>query len=919
MSTTATTAPPLADLRRTLLKTLGQRRRVMQLGLVLHALLRVAGWAACALVVLTVADFWLALPSEVLLGVDLTILAALAVVFVRLGLKALAFSNRDMAQEADHLLGHRRRPILNALELQAAADGPPGGLESFLIERSVQAGCDQLALTAGRCFPFLLVRRQLKVLTAQTAVALIWFGVGFSANQVILSRIFFPTRDVPPWTRYVFHVTPSQPSVLYGGTIEMTVEITGQPIRSPVNLLTRKGGRVDRSACFQESATRFAQRLEKVIEPVEFCFATGRARSRWQPLAVLLQPQISLARIEIAPPAYSGLPKREFIVGNEPVASLVGSRATLTLTSNRPLSSGALAIKPDNGRGGNEAVRSEKHALHTLTFSWTMKEDARLEVIIRDIQGTPAAEPLAIVQKIVPDTPPEVAITEPAGAFALATAGTRVPLIGTADDDLGLKEISIVRTMVGYRDRSRRVGPQAPQKSHQFNGCLDLSSLGVTEGDVIEVYLEARDFNPSLMGIGSSEIVRIEIISNDDYAELLRNKITLEEFQARYQLIESRFSALKEALRQLRVQLEQPNHDPARTAGQLKRASELAGETAKLFRQLSDEFAAFDMEKRLGPMLKALAAATIKASHQLANQRAEDPMAAGNIERMLRDLGENSRDMEQQVADAADVVAVGKVMRHAATFKQLLKRQQELARKLKRFESELRPNLDALAPLASQQDEIRNQLVEMAKGLASDAAALPAKDDYAELKQSAGQFSQQIGELQIAETMNEAVVAGRNQDGRKAAQRAALAMEKMESLVGKPNDCFAGLCQNGLRFKVNFDLAKTMRQMLAALLCRSGQGIGQGQGEGAGAGGDGYSASGYSPLNTPVFGPARSVLTAAQAAGGAGPARGSRAVIDAGSRERMPSPSKQELAGDRLSPDRVPEKYREAVKRYFEK
>ncbi len=919
MTTIATIAPPLADSRRALLKTLGQRRRVMQSGLMLHALLRVAGYAVCVLAALAVADFCLALPSEALLGLDLAALVTLAGVFLRLGLKALAYSNRDLAQYADRLLSQRRRPILSALELQAAAHHPPGSLESFLIERSVRAGCDQLALTAGRCFPFPLVVRQLKVLAIQIAMALAWFSMVSSANQVILTRIFFPTRDVPPWSRYVFHVTPVRPSVLYGGTIEMAVEITGQPVRSPVSLLTRKGGRVDSSACFQESATRFAQRLEKVIEPVEFCFATGRARSRWQSLSVLLQPQISLARIEIVPPAYSGLPKREFIVGNEPVASLAGSRATLTLTSNRPLSSGTLAIKPNSSSAGDESVRSEKTALHTVTFSWTMKEDSRLEALIRDIQGTPAAEPLTIVQKVVPDLPPEVAIVEPASAFALATAGTRVPLIGTASDDLGLKEIAVVRTMVGYRDRSRHMSLPSPQKSYQFDGCLDLPNLGVTEGDVIEAYLEARDYNPSLMGIGSSEIVRIEIISNDDYAELLRTKITLEEFEARYQLIESRFTALQEALRQLRDELRQPNRDPARIAGQLKRASQLAAENARLFQQLSDDFAAYDMEKQLGAMMKALASATTRAGRQLADQRADDPVTVWNIEKILRDLGDSGRDMEQQVADAAEVVAVGKVMRHAATFKQLLKREQDLARKLKRFESELRPDLEALPPLASQQDEIRQQLVEMARALAADAAALPAKDDYVELKQSAIQFSRRIGELQIPETMVEAAVAGKNQDGRKMSQRTALAAGKMESLTEKQGDCFGGMCRNRLRFKVNPNLVKTMRQMLAALLCRSGQGVGQGEGEGVGDGGDGFSVSGYSPLNTPVFGPARSFLSHGSAAAGTGPAGRGRAVIDAKSRERMTSSDKQDLAGDRLSPDRVPEKYREAVKRYFEK
>ena len=70
--------------------------------------------------------------------------------------------------------------------------------------------------------------------------------------------------------------------------------------------------------------------------------------------------------------------------------------------------------------------------------------------------------------------------------------------------------IESVRTVVGFRARTSALGLALPEKRQDFSRHLNLGQLGVVPGQVLELYFEARDFNPDRTGIGGSDIVRIE-------------------------------------------------------------------------------------------------------------------------------------------------------------------------------------------------------------------------------------------------------------------------------------------------------------------------------------------------------------------------------------------------------------------------
>jgi predicted nucleic acid-binding Zn-ribbon protein len=882
----------------------------------LQGLLQTGGYGISVLTAYVFLDFLLSFSMETLVALNAMAVVWLAAVIALHAWKIAAISQRDTACQADQIAGDRRRSVLSAFELQSAGGASPGDIRTFLIAATLNEGCSRLEKTPLKSFfPSAAVLRQAKVFLFQAALAGILLGAAPAITGTVLERIFFPGHDSPPWSPFDFSVTPDHPKVLYGGTLELAVNISGKPVTSPVYLLTRRGGRVNRLACFQENSFRFTQHLENVTDSLEFCFSTGPARSPWRQIELLLQPKISLARIEILPPPYSLLPKREWMLGREELTALAGSRARLLVTSNRPLSTGVLTIAPSSGLGSEETVKGERSAMHTLAFAWEMNEPARLQVEICDIRQTPSADKLVLIQKILPDTPPQVSFSEPPGGFALATPRSIVPMAGQANDDFGLKEVRIVHSLLGYRDRLRRIGPETAEKTFDFCDPLNLGTLGVEEGQVLEIYLEAADSNPAMTGIGSSDILRIEVISDEEYAEILRSKITLEEFITRFQTVQFQLEALRKALREIQEESRKSGGDPRRLDERLKAAREAGQKTEELFARMAADFTLYEMEEELQKVLLSAASPMKAVNQELSQLTPANPSLGDKAGFLLESLGETRQAVTKEVADAKEVVTFVAVMQHTATFKDILKRQTELTRKLKRFESTLKKDPSVLPLFSGQQETIRSDLEKFSESLARAADQLPKTAEGRGLRQSALDFLQDILKLRIPVIMDLAVADGRNQNGLKMFQNASLALEKLESLLseGCPNPDFNILCNNRL-FKVRKEIAKTLRQMLSTL---DGSGHQSGQsGSGSGDPSNGSSLNESTLLNTPAYGPMRGRIGAGIGPGGAG--TGSRAVgVEPGARESLsPDGKSGEETGGYL-PERIPEKYREAVKKYF--
>ena len=908
---------------------LARVRRRWQAGLLLRALFRLTGLAALVLLGYVLLDFFLAFGTRARFVLNALAGIFLVGTFLVSLVHVLKITDRDAARRADRLLAVPRKPVLSAFELDRWMRARPAaaGFGTFLIGQTITRADGELgSLRLRDHFPLREIWGQFRLLMVQLLVVGLLLAAHTTASHTIIRRILHPTRDIPPYSRYTFTVSPESPLILYGGNAELAVTVGGAPVRSQVWFITRHGANRHRAACFQQSGTVFAQRLEKVVSPVEFCFAVGRARSKWHRVNLLLQPQIAMAEAHIAPPAYSRRPPRRFFVGNEEFAALPRSEARLVITSNRPLLDGVLTVRPALGIEADRTVTGRRTARNTVEFTWTMDTPAILEATIRDLRGTRNRDPLRIRQKTVPDAPPEAHITHP-DHFALATPAATLPLSGYVTDDLGLRRVELVRTVVGYRDRIKPLGPETHTCNFEFDNTLDLKALGTEPGQVLEFYIEAGDLNPSLMGIGASDVARVQIISEQEYAAMLRDKATLEQFMERYNQAAAHLQRLKDALQKAR---DAASSDPKAAEAALAEARAAAEAAAAFFRNLGSDFPIYDMEQRLSKVAEKMARAMDKIWQLLKDTQASNPRLPGIMSGLLSALAQPDDELQKEITNARELEKVARVMQCAGRFREIVRRQRELVRRLDRFREEGGVDTKLLASLGRRQDELRRALELLAADLLERAGKLP--DTYRNLRSSAKQFAELIHENQIPGLMGKGATAARNQDGRRARSFATLALEALEKLMSDcKGECFGGMCQGDMPFSVPKDMASTMAQMLAALLGQSGrpgsgsdsQGVG-GIGTGAGFGGsadDGFWMGGYSPINMPIFGPSRMMFRSTsqpgvRATSGSGRGTGTGRVAPEDT-EKMDVKHKGDLRSRSMPLENVPEKYREAIKRYF--
>ncbi len=846
--------------------------------------------------------------------------------------RALRFSSEQAAAEMDRLSGAPRRPVSAALGLDPDCAETP--LARWLAGRAVAEAADALTTLTPRA---VLPRRELRlaagalILTLLT-VAGIWMAHR-EAFATVAGRLLHPATDLPPWSRLRFSLEPAAPAANYGGEALLTVTCSERP-EEAVECLVRipRTGETLRLPASREADRRFSRRLESLTEPVEVAFASGRARSGWTPLEIRYQPRVLSGRLLVEPPAWLEQQSASFPLDAPEVTVPEGSRLTLTLTSNRPLGGGAMVLTPAAGNTG--AVRSVDAVLsgtHEAAFSITATGSGTLAATLRDIRGTPAEEPLILPLTVIPDQAPAVDLASPPPVL-LATPNTKVPIQGSAEDDHGLSRVRLVRTLAGFRDRPLTVAPALRDRRFDFADALELAPLGLLPGQTIEVYLEAADHNPSLLGQTSSGVSRVHIISEDDYAARLRAQTTLKEFAARFNAAQQAMQEAREALERLDEAL--GAGDPAAVTAAKEAASSAQEKAAELMEKLADDFPAYEMEKRLKD-LAAAAAAPLQANlADLEALPADSGEAKAAVAAMKARLAKPGDELGALRQDAEQVAKAGRLLEMASRFRRVYETQQSLVRRIGTIVEEMRQGSDQnrrlLPSLADTQEKNREALNEFATELRQRVGELPDDDPMlTPMRDSAMEFLEALETADPGSAMDAATSAGRGADIHDMLRSAELARSILERLM-QPQSPFGQACRGQCpTFKVPLpDLNQTLAQLLEGM---NRQGSSPGSGPGAvpgqggpgmagGSGADGSPMPGFASVDLPVLGPSRMSFDAPSSGGGGGkdgrgpggsglPVKAEQATLKPG----------ELRSGDTPPPatETVPEAYRDAVKRYF--
>ncbi|YCM44425.1 hypothetical protein V2O64_00135 [Verrucomicrobiaceae bacterium 227] len=769
-----------------ILTRLHRRRR---LGKLLVLTLVLAAVYGVTMLALGFTDYHLALTSEFRATAIYSLWTILALAAVGIGIRILRTPITTTASLADQALGDDRRSSLSATYLsQQKAETD---MEQFHLDRSLGDASDRLIKV-----PF-LSRIPAKALAIGTVFCLLITGGIFTVRalapapfSVVSQRLFSPSGDLPPYSPLRFKVTPNLPTAVYQGEAIVHVEITGGEVLDDVICLIRDPatGLIEEATTFREKPGKYARKFENALTQLEFAFATGRARSDWHQLDVLFQPRISGASILITPPAYTGQPASSYPLEAGEIKALEGSTIILKIQSNRPLIGGTLNLESmdQSDQRPIAEIEAEISSDKEVSFTWTAHRSAKISALIRDIRDTPAEKPLELTLKAIPDQAPLASISEPQ-AMVLATPRTTIPMIGDIEDDYGLANVSLTRTLVGFRDRASPLAEGLSEKEYNFDSLLELSELGVEPGQTLEFYLEAADRNPSLLGVGVSDVVRVQIISEEDYAQRIRNQFQLENFTARY-------LALAHAIRESREALEALKN--AKTPGEVeaarKKAEEAHARSQELAQKIGDDFKAFDLEGRLQESAKAAAEALEQNKTDLQNLPADPAERQAAIEKMQERLGGAAAQAGQIQQDAELVKKMGDVLEMATAYRRLINDQKSINKRLLEVAKEVAAGNTAstnrLPGLAKVQEKNRDALNKLAEELAKRSAALPK--EAAEMQADVAEFLEKLSALNIPDPMDAASAAARNGQSDEALRRAQLALQLMERLIEDPDNGF---------------------------------------------------------------------------------------------------------------------------------
>ena len=905
------------------------RRRIAACALV-NGVLRALPVALVAFVAAMAVDFEAGLFEEGRLCLLAAVIALPLAVVLWTAARISLLSLSRTARIGDRAVSDRRRRIQTALELSPEQSGA-GDAHGFLIDMITTQGAEQIRHVPWSALAepgsFRRSGRRTAVLGACLLAAL----VAVPAVRTHALRVLRPHADVPPYTRYRFAVSPDPVQVVYGGTVALSVHVRGAPLRAAMQLVTRTRRGRFAASCFQESQDTFSQRIENVSEPLRVCFRTGRARSRWHRVALLEEPRIANVHGRLVAPAYSGLPTREFTDIPGELKALRGSTLTLTVTSNRELLAGAMQIEPGEGpevQTVQGVVEGRRASLSTSVVS-----DAVVTVTVTGPGGLNCPDPLRFALIAVPDRPPAVALDDMA-SFMMATPSVRLDLGVRADDDLGVSRVDLFRTLAGYRDRAQTLAQERVAKDVSRRVSLDLPALGVIPGDVLELFAEARDTNPSLTGVGTCQVHRVRIISEERYAAMLRAETAIAEFLQRFRRADEAMQRLAEAFDHLEQVLGNgPDAATAREAyrqllERLRRArAEIKG--------LSQDFPIYELEAALQEVLKEAVADLEKAEDALGGR---DPLEqgfrtdlAGAREALFARVGQ----IAEQRSLAEEVALVARVMQLAGEYLQIIDEQDQLVRQLSRYEhAGLKEDPAYYRAMAARQRDMESRLTTWCAALNEAADNLSPK--YGCLAECSREFSAAVSGIGVNPAMLRAARAADAGRGRAAYAAAEEALRLLRSLLLDGANCpscaghVAGNCLSMLMAGIacvdgDIGLNLTLEQMLNALCRRPGSGpepgVGAGGGSGSPTGGD--ANDGYSMRDIPVLGPHRerpagvtSSMQADDAQRGGEDRFSTQRVAEGPDGEDYMGQQDLAPAGTPRRRD-VPPRYREAVRRFL--
>jgi hypothetical protein len=722
------------------------------------------------------------------------------------------------------------------------------------------------------------------ILAASVVISIAFVVLFYNMVVSEFPRFLDPFGDHPPYCATQFVVNPSGTTVDYGQNLTINVTTKGK-IPDDVSLVFQnpEGQFLNEVGMFNSGDGQFSQTIENVRTEMVYYASIKRGRSKYYKIDLSKTPRIEKVLADYKFPEYTRIPEKstELMDKDTQIKGYEGTQITMTVQSNRPLSGGTVTV-------GDKQYEFAPDKENIVKGSFPLLKNSEFSLALTDIEGNKSTDKFTGKIEIIPDGAPYVTIVNP-GMNSFATPTATIPIIIEAYDDLGVKDVSIVRSL-NESDDSRKVlsDPNQGDVFIRVAELFDLSDLGLKAGDTIDYYATATDTVPGRPQTAASEAFKIQIVSEEEYARSMQEQMDAEELEKKYENILSKIDELVTLQKELEQQTSEikqqmengadPNSQEIQSKLQqlAQKQSELSEKTQQVSQKLTEESKTppvFDIEKEYKDALAQFAKNLNSASEHMdtgANKIKESANAqGGNIgslgmandeqKKALEEMGEKTQAMRDAIRQANNEIAkMYNLMKDVSDFQQLYEAQKNLARQTKTLSQIQEPDLDTqirLKELAEEQQTVKEGLEKLKEQLREHGDDV--KDEYPDVAKDAEAIAKEIEMRQIPGIMQEGKDYLNRSDNKNGHEKVQEAYEQMEAMIQFCQACSGGAssqCALRLKLMMMLNPGNTMSQLAQGLNLNMGMSQGYAGAFGRGATGYGGGYSQYAMFGGDTFG-----------------------------------------------------------------
>ena len=767
-----------------------------------------------------------------------------------------------------------------------------------------------------------------------------------------LPRFLSPFADHPPYSATRLIVDPAGATVDFGKALPVKVTTRGQTPKD-VSLLVQDpaDGKINKVPMFKSQDGSYFQTVENIRSELVYWAGIERGRSKYYHVSLCKTPRIESVRVHYRYPAYSRLQERNITLNESDsvLKAYKGTEVTMDVASNRPLGGGTVNL-------GGRAYTCEAQADSTVRAVFPLTDQGDFSLTVTDTEGNVSTSPFKGKVTIVPDNKPMISILNPA-VQSLAIPTAKIPIVIEAQDDLGISDVSIFRSLNESDDARKHLIQQDSGIFVNAVDTLDLADLGVRPGDVIDFYATATDSLPESPQTISSEPYKLQIISEDEYAQMMRNEMTARDLRLKYDDIISQMDQIVAAQEQLaretealKEELAKAGDAPLSQASQEKlkdleqRQGELAKKADSLAQKLAEESKnppVFDIEKDYKQFLADFSKSMATAQNHMSNsaQQMKDGSQAGaqpsasvasaadEQKKALEALGAQTQEMKDKIQQAnREIEKVINLMADVETFKALYVGQKHLTREAKSFSETEAQDLETrvrLKELGERETSIQKSLEALKKKFQEHGEQV--RQEYPKVADDAQKIAGEIDERGICNLMGAGAAFLNKGSGVQGYPNAAEALKQMAAMISFCEGAGGKGCKNcefRLKMQMMLNPGDTMSQLAQGLGMGMGQGLGMGLVGAFGRGASGYGGgrSDISIFGNDTFG--RDMLEESSTITGVEKVEAQAIKLPArhdlsGNIEELTPQSKRENESNVAGDSRMMAEYRQLIEAYF--